>query len=211
MEAARAALIEGAPDAAVRVTEAQARANALRANALEEAVGTLAPQLEDGRAELESVRTAERRADVLDRLEHLAGDGQKYLAEMEGARAEAAAALEPFIVRMVAAFDGLVDTRRAFLDAPRAEAFEAESFIADLQARAVELEAVAVAWSGTPQSTFDKRYPWGRPWPEAGPYAGFVTGAFEGVLAARRAEAQRQWREQDRAARREREAGRTAA
>jgi outer membrane murein-binding lipoprotein Lpp len=197
---AREALIEGRPDAAASVTAAQSTYTALN-----EAVEALAPQIEALRRELEAAQSGEARASVLDRLEHLATRGQNHLAEMERARAEAAIALEPFVDRMVSAIDGLSQTRRDFLNTAREEApgitssrkraeeqgtaGAVNALIEELRHRVPDLEAVSVQWVGTPQGAFDKEYPFGRPWPEAGPHSAAVTLAFEQALGARAAEA----------------------
>ncbi len=198
LQSARGALIEGRPDAAASVTAAQSTFTALN-----EAVEVLAAQIETVGRELEAAQSGEARASVLDRLEHLATRGQNHLAEMERARAEAAVALAPFVARMVSALDGLSETRRDFLNAARLQspgitgsrkraeeqgtARECDALIEELCQRVPDLEAVSVRWAGTPQGAFDKEYPFGRPWPEAGPHGAAVTLAFEQALAERAA------------------------
>lgn len=201
LEAARAALIEGASGAMEAVSQAQARVSALR-----EAVAALDANIAVLCEASTRAEETEARAAVVHYLAELTADSAAHLAEMLAAREEAGAAMMPFIERMIAAQRGLVACRAAFIETAHREApgfthneamavqlhqtarldeiAAARRLMVEVQNAGADLKIMEIQWAGTPATIIDDESPFGWQWPAA-KFGQAVTTAFEGEMRDR--------------------------
>lgn len=109
LEDARAQLVEGTTDASA-VTSAQAKYTALR-----EALSSLDERIIGKQQQLGIAVEKEHRAALIAQLVQLAADGRDAWNQMQKIRSEAAGALDPFMQRLLSAYDDVLHARSNFI------------------------------------------------------------------------------------------------